>query len=281
MLYKGRIAFFDSGIGGLTTLNECVVQAKTLSLYSQFLEFYYYGDNFRAPYGNLPKAKIKEYVFEAFTIFEKLRVDAVVIACNTATAICIDDLRKRYQFPIVGIEPAVSYAAKLGGEIFVLATQATCHSVRFQNLCNLVSLQYPNARIRLFPCAELAGAIERVCGREDYDYTKYLPKGSPDCVVLGCTHYVYIKDKIKEFYGCDVVDGNYGVAKRLFTLLNEQIKKGLLAEKLELSTTEKLRANDLLLQNHLMVNPPKIFFVGEAKVVNKQRYEQMFVVENG
>ena len=281
MLYKGRIAFFDSGIGGLTTLNECIKQAKTLSRYSRFLEFYYYGDNFRAPYGNLSKAKIKEYVLEAFAYFEKLRVDAVVLACNTATAICVDELRKRYNFPIVGIEPAVAYAAKLGGEIFVLATQATCHSARFQNLCNIVSLQYPNASIRVYPCAELAGEIERNLEKKEYDYTKYLPKGSPDRVVLGCTHYVYIKNKIKDFYGCDVMDGNRGVAKRLFTLLNEKYPKALLVEKSELSATEKMRERVLLSKTPLMVNSPSIFFIGDGKVVNKQRYEQMFVVKNG
>ena len=101
---EGGIAFFDSGIGGLTVLAECCRQIKGGV-------FYYYGDNTHAPYGNLPPEKIKEYVFQAFEKFRRLKVRAAVIACNTATAVCVEELRKKYDFPIIGAEPAVYSAA--------------------------------------------------------------------------------------------------------------------------------------------------------------------------
>lgn len=287
MLYEGGIAFFDSGIGGLTTFSECISCTQKLFPNSPLPDFYYYGDNFRAPYGNLPKTKIREYVLEAFSVFEKLKVGAVVLACNTATAVCIDELRKKYAFPILGIEPAVAFASKKGGNIFVLSTSATYHSERFQNLCNLVSLKYPDAKIQAFACADLAGEIERRLGDERFDYSKFLPKGNPDTVVLGCTHYVYIKKFVSSFYGAEVLDGNAGVAKRLCSILEEQnlkkyppsqkfLKSEDFRKRKELSLEKSFLEGILPFTDFKMVETPKIFFIGNGKVVNKHIYEQMF-----
>ena len=80
-----KIAFFDSGIGGLTTLATCVEYAK--SHFFENLDYFYYGDNLNAPYGNLPEEKIFEYTDRAFSIFQTLQVRVAVIACNTATAV--------------------------------------------------------------------------------------------------------------------------------------------------------------------------------------------------
>lgn len=75
-LPEGGIGFFDSGLGGLTVLDAC---AKRL----QGIPIYYYGDNSRAPYGNLPPEKIRDYAAEAFDVFASLKARAAVIACNT------------------------------------------------------------------------------------------------------------------------------------------------------------------------------------------------------
>ncbi len=208
------IGFFDSGIGGLTVLAACRAELKEAT-------FYYYGDNIHAPYGNLSAKKIRKYVFRAFRRFQKLKVAAVVLACNTATAVCVESLRTRYDFPIVGVEPALHVAAKEGGEIFALSTRATYESERYKNLCRRAKKRYPAARITSYPCDGLAGAIEKNLGKAGVDFTPYLPRGDkkPDAVVLGCTHYPYIKRQIEEFYGCKTVDGNEGVARRLKSVL--------------------------------------------------------------
>ena len=151
---KGGIAFFDSGIGGLTVLNEC---KKRLP----WETFYYYGDNKRAPYGNLSAEKIKKYVARAFKRFQRLRVKAVVLACNTVTAVCVEELRMKYPFPIIGAEPAVLPAAKGGCETFVLTTRATYESKRFQALLKKAASLYPKTKISAFPCDGLAGEIEK------------------------------------------------------------------------------------------------------------------------
>ena len=150
-ILDGGIAFFDSGIGGLTVLNDFLnyyTQLKrTENGLSDIKTVYYYGDNFRAPYGNLNETQIFSYVEEAFAEFDQLQVQAVVIACNTATAICIEELRRKYPFPIIGTEPAVLQAAKEGGEILVLATRATSNSTRLKSLCDKAEELYPNSAI--------------------------------------------------------------------------------------------------------------------------------------
>jgi glutamate racemase len=212
---KGGVAFFDSGIGGLTVVNACRKWLPNLL-------FYYYGDNKHAPYGNLSPKKIKKYVFQAFKRFEKLQVGAVVVACNTATAVCIDELRSKFKFPIIGAEPAVLLGAKRGEKVAVLTTRATYESPRVHRLRRKAERIYPFANIEMLPCDKLAGEIERHVFEKGYDYTNLLPNCSPEVVVLGCTHYIYIAKQIEEFYKCPVVDGNEGIARRLTSVLYEK-----------------------------------------------------------
>lgn len=281
---KGGIAFFDSGIGGLTVLATC----------RQYLPneiFYYYGDNQHAPYGNLPPKKIKRFVERAFAVFARLKVRAVVIACNTATMLCIDELRKRYTFPIIGTEPAVVPAVKGGGEVFVLTTRATFESNRFKQLCKRAQEKYPHANLTAIACDGLAGEIEKHLGEKDADFTPFLPRGQPDVVVLGCTHYIYIKEAIEKFYGCLVICGNEGVALRLCSVIQKEGIKTTFSLKREknretqprLTTPPKKRGNIRQKGQKIPFTEEKkgeIFFLGKCQVVNKTQCEQMFAHNN-
>ena len=211
---KGGIAFFDSGIGGLTVLAECKKRMPDEI-------FYYYGDNAHAPYGTLPRETIFSYTQNAFAFFEKLNVRGAVLACNTATAICAERLRQRYAFPIIGAEPAILPSLTPGGKTLVLATPATIESARFSRLRKIAQTRCPTATLVCTPCPTLAGEIETHLFDEGYDYTKNLPTLAPNAVVLGCTHYIYIKKRIHEFYNAPVYDGNEGIANRLRSLLCE------------------------------------------------------------
>lgn len=212
---KGGIGFFDSGLGGLTVLSACLPRLGGFPVY-------YYGDNARAPYGNLSQEEIRRYAGEAFEMFDSLDVRAAVIACNTVTAVCAEELRKKYAFPIVGAEPAVMPAAKAGGKIFILATRTTAESLRLNNLCARARERYQSAELRIFPCDGLAGAVEKYlfCGG-GFDFSRFFPKGRPKGVVLGCTHYVFLKNQIRDFYKCPVYDGNAGIAEELLSVLNK------------------------------------------------------------
>lgn len=262
---SGGVAFFDSGIGGLTVLAECK------KFFPDRL-FYYYGDNENAPYGNRKKETIEKYVLTAFEKLQELAPQAAVVACNTATAVCVEKLRKIYSFPIVGAEPAVFAAAKRGGEIYVLATKATCESVRFRELCRRAAEKYPSARLLPFPCERLAGEIEDHLLDQNYDFSALLPKGYPNAVVLGCTHYVYIAEQIKNFYGCETYDGNTGMANRLRSFVDNSPNpyNGLNCGKLGVTTRNHL--------DELKVIPQKqpVYFLGSQKTVNERVFEQMF-----
>ena len=292
---KGGIGFFDSGIGGLTVLAAC-------KKYFKEGIFYYYGDNEHAPYGNLSPEKIKCYVHKIFNIFSRLRVRAVVIACNTVTAVCIEELRKKYPFPIIGAEPAINTAASHGGEVLALVTRATYESERFRRLCERAQKNFPESKLRPVACDDLAGEIERNLIVGSFDCRPFLPEGRADAVVLGCTHYVYVKEDIHKHYGCEVFDGNEGIARRLFTALTENQEKsrdgqppveksrdvlGFLTTQncvLKKAKQRILKANkcSLLKQRKVLKNQGKlrIYFLGKSRENNKKIYKQTYVCED-
>ena len=277
-LSSPKVGFFDSGIGGLTTLESCVRYAKENLSAEKFPRFFYYGDNGRAPYGNLPPERIEKYVCEALDVFEKTGVSAVVLACNTATAVCVENLRKKYAFSIVGTEPAIFSAARKGGDVFALCTRATFNSPRFNSLCVRARKKYPAASIFPFACDGLAGAIETNLFDGKFDFSKYLPSGRPTSVVLGCTHYVYIREKIEKFYGAPTYDGNEGIARRLFSVLEKNSPK---KEEKNVDNKKNRFSQPLATTLQKGEEIPEIFFLGEGKMVNKTKYEQMFAVKTG
>lgn len=203
------VCIFDSGIGGLNLLNAC---AKLLP----DIDFVYFADNFNVPYGNLPPQRIRELVFDIFDDIAKLDPLAAVVACNTVTATCIADLREKYSFPIVGIQPAIKQAVKAGGKCLVLATPATVNSPSFLALCHA----YGEGRVEAVACPRLAAYIEdNIYSYPGFDLSGLLPAFRPSSVVLGCTHYVFASSTISRFYSCPIFDGILGTADHLRIIL--------------------------------------------------------------
>ena len=221
-----KIGIFDSGIGGLTVLKECV------SLLPE-AEFYYLGDNGRAPYGNRSEGEIKAFVGEALQTFRDLGVDAAVLACNTATTVCLDEMRKAFCFPIIGTEPAVRLAARECKSALVLSTVRTAHSERLKALIR----SCPACDFTVLPCPDLAGEIERLFRERGKGELVHFPpaeRGGYGGVVLGCTHYVFLKREIADFYGCKAFDGNRGVA----LALGRRLKIGTVFHHVKCSTNQ-------------------------------------------
>lgn len=287
----GGIGFFDSGVGGLSVLWACRGQTAGLPIY-------YYGDNARAPYGNRSMDEIRAYTHEAFALFQRLRVRAAVVACNTVTATVIEELRNAYPFPIVGVEPAVLPAAKVGGRVLVLATAATASSPRLKKLIARAHIEYPQSKIIIRPCEHLAQRIERACAEGNFNLTDALPKESADVVVLGCTHYSLVRGQIADFYQAEVVDGNEAVARRLGQIL----RKGGIGADDRLPFSQKMPSKILpcsMLSNLSLFFPKRgrknrrfqlkkcvcfqklkiaqpLYFVGSGRAFNRQFYERMF-----
>lgn len=216
------IGFFDSGVGGLSVLREAVKLMPNE-------HYIYFGDSKNAPYGVKKVEEIKDLTYKAVEFLIGKGAKAIVIACNTATSAAVASLRVTYPLiPIVGIEPALKPAVNLNrdGSIVIMATPLTLKEKKFHNL---MSIYEDKAEIIPMPCPELVEFVENgnVKGEDVKKYLedkfKYLKKGKISSVVLGCTHYPFVKELIQEIVGDDVpvIDGGLGTSKELRRKLEE------------------------------------------------------------
>ena len=213
---KSRIGFFDSGIGGATVLRECIKKNPDF-------EYLYYSDSKNNPYGD----KLEEEVLEIASNIVEYLIDKgcliIVIACNTASAICVEYLRRKYpEVFFVAIEPAVKCAYdNLEDNTLIMATKGTMDSERFHTLYD----KYHRDNFYLKSCVGLANLIENGnidLIKEYLENNLNMYKGKVHSVVLGCTHYPLIKKEIAEILGnVTFYDGSIGVSKQLDRIIKE------------------------------------------------------------
>lgn len=211
------IGVFDSGVGGIGTLHSLRRELPNE-------DFLYYGDTAHAPYGTKPREEVMTCVTRVMTHLLSKHVKAVVIACNTATAVAAKELRAQYTLPILGMEPALkpAHAMRHGGSILVLATPMTLRLEKFQALY----AQYGEGAIPL-PCPGLMELVEQEATEQARRYLLELlhpyDLRTVDAVVLGCTHYVFLRPLLRELLpeNVQVLDGNDGTARQLRRVLTE------------------------------------------------------------
>ncbi|MCL4143416.1 UNVERIFIED_CONTAM: hypothetical protein GTU68_048381 [Idotea baltica] len=193
------IGVFDSGVGGLTVLRAIRTQFPAEQLL-------YVADTQHMPYGERdPEYIIKRCVAVA-TFLQRQNIKALVVACNTASVVAIEILRDLLDIPIVGIEPAIKPAANVtrSGIVGVLATSRTLQSPGVKKLCELYG---QNVELILQPCPGLVECIERA--EMETPQTRELIAGfvqplldaGADTLVLGCTHYPFVRDFIQDYRG--------------------------------------------------------------------------------
>lgn len=217
-----KIGIFDSGIGGLTVLKEAL---KVLPGES----YLYYADSANVPYGTKEKETVRKYIFDAVAFLASQEVKALVIACNTATSIAVEDLRRAYGFPILGMEPAVKPAIgmRAGKRVLVLATALELKEEKFKSLVGrLDSENIVDSR----PMPGLVDFAEALIFDRD-TVLAYLKREFSEIemenygtVVLGCTHYLYYRDVIREMFpdGTEIIDGNEGTVRHLTNILQDK-----------------------------------------------------------
>ena len=229
---KLPIGVFDSGIGGISVLAGII---KILPNE----EFIYFADTLHAPYGDKPEDVVRALSIKAAEFLSSVGIKCLVVACNTATGAAIDEIRKMCAFPVVGMEPAVKPAVELGlnGKILVMVTPLTLKSNKFNEL---IRHYKDRSEIVPLPCPGLVEIIEQghTHGREIEDYLSRIfssvSKEAISAIVLGCTHFVLIKEEIVKMGGreINVIDGNYGTARQLRrTLQNERLLNNAIEEK--------------------------------------------------
>ncbi len=192
------VGVFDSGFGGLTVLRSLLSRIPSAN-------YLYLGDTARLPYGAKSQATIARYAVESARFLEQRGCEYLVIACNTATALALDDIRRAVSVPVLGvIEPGAHAAsqavADAGGEVLVLATAATVQSHAYHAACEAIGLQAIEVA-----CPLLVPLVEE--GWIDHDVTREvlriylseaLTKCNPQAVLLGCTHYPLIASEIEK-----------------------------------------------------------------------------------
>lgn len=217
------IGVFDSGVGGLTVLRELRNQIPGESLV-------YLGDTARVPYGTKSPPTVLRYAQEAARFLLAQRVKLLVVACNTASAVALEDLAQRYQVPVIGvIEPGARRALEVtrNGRIGVIGTEGTVRSRAYERALHAIR---PDARVSAAACplfvplAEEGWAEHEIARLAAREYLTPLLEQGIDTLVLGCTHYPLLKQTLQDVAGDGVclVDSARETAKAVACRLQEQ-----------------------------------------------------------
>lgn len=214
---KGQpVGVFDSGVGGISVLQELIKVMPNEN-------YIYLGDSKHAPYGTKPLEMVRQLTFENVRILLDQGAKGLVVACNTATSAAVRLMRGMYpELPIVGIEPALKPAAlqKEHPRVLVMATPMTVQQEKFRQL---MARYEEKAEIYPLPCPGLMEFIEAgdLESERLHDFlqqllTPYLNKDL-DSVVLGCTHYPFVRKMIRRILGDTVTifDGGEGTAREM------------------------------------------------------------------
>ncbi len=253
------IGVFDSGIGGLTVLKELAEMLPNE-------DFIYFADSINAPYGPRDKTEILKFSQRIIKFLISKNCKAVVIACNTATAAAVVDVRKEFSIPIIGLEPAVKPAClnTKTGNIGVLATKGTFRGNHFKTTSEKykdyieIHLQVAKGLVQLaekgvFEGEEVNSLIEK--------YVIPLKEKKVDNIVLGCTHYPLFADTIQKVAGdsINLIDSGEAVARRTkdVLMLNKMLNIENCSQLILFFTT-----SDKLLTEKVV---SKLFNVGEIK----------------
>src|SRR6478735_3107310 len=197
------IGVFDSGVGGLTVLHECLVTMPNE-------DFLYLGDHARLPYGPRPLPEIRRFAFEIAGYLEAQGVKLIVVACNAATSAALPALQESLAVPVVGvIAPEAHTAVRVtrNRRIGLLATQATVTAGRYEQLVHTLDA---GVRFTAVACPKLVPLIEAGDTFSDdvvaavREYVQPLKEAGCDTVILGCTHYPLLRPVFQRALGRDV-----------------------------------------------------------------------------
>jgi glutamate racemase len=197
------VGVFDSGVGGLTVLHECLVTLPNE-------DFVYLGDHARLPYGPRPIDEVREFSREIGAFLERQDVKLIVVACNAATSAALPQLQEELTVPVIGVitpEAHAAVQATRNRRVGLLATQLTVDAGRYARLVRDL-----DAGVHFLPvaCPRLVPLIE---GDDPYgpeteeavrEYAAPLKEGGVDTVILGCTHYPLIRPILQRVFGRDV-----------------------------------------------------------------------------
>lgn len=214
------IGMFDSGVGGLSVLYEVkkVLPNET---------YIFLADQANVPYGAKTKRQLKSLTKRITQFLLTYDIKMLVVACNTASCYTIDYLRQSFTIPIIGVVPAVKTATKISprGKIAIMSTPATAKSAFLKELIKNVA---PKNKILRLACTGLEEAVEYLNLTDIKDlitsYTLQVKNFGAQVIVLGCTHYPFLKKDIKKIVGKNikVIDSGKAVASRVASIIQKE-----------------------------------------------------------
>lgn len=220
------IGVFDSGVGGLTVAREIMRQLPDERIV-------YFGDTARVPYGSKSKETIIRFSRQIIRFLKTKKVKAIVVACNTASALALEEIQSELDIPIIGVlKPGAKVAAETtqNGKIGVIATESTIAS---QLYTKVIQSHLPQAQVLGKPCPLFVPLVEEGWMKDPVTmevanrYLEPLKASGIDTLILGCTHYPLLRSTVRQVMGEEVnlVNPAYETAIELKRLLEE---KGLL-----------------------------------------------------
>ncbi|QYR23327.1 glutamate racemase [Paenibacillus sp. sptzw28] len=223
MYVQQPIAILDSGVGGLTVVREVMRQLPREKII-------YFGDTARTPYGPRPAEEVTRFTREIVDYLVQFRPKMIVIACNTATAVALDDIRSRVAIPVVGVIHPGARAANgrtQTGIVGVIGTEGTIRSGAYEQALKQLS---PNIEVISLACPRFVPLVEQGNFRSQETYETVSASLEPlrsrklDTLILGCTHYPFLVDTISEVMGSSVnlISSADETAREISTILYDR-----------------------------------------------------------
>lgn len=219
---QAPIGVFDSGVGGLTVVREIMRNLPTEKIV-------YFGDTARVPYGSKSKETVLRYSRQIVRFLRTQEVKAIVVACNTASAMALEEIKEEIDIPIIGVvRPGAKVAAEMteNKRVGIIGTQATVGSQIYRKLIQEID---PEIEVIGKPCPLLVPLVEEGWLKDPITdmvlerYLKELLSEDVDTLILGCTHYPLLRSNVRKLVGerVHLVNPAYETAQSLGKLLRE------------------------------------------------------------
>lgn len=228
---NSKVGIFDSGIGGLSVYKEMILRKSPLDVI-------YFADQAFMPYGDKNSKEIIHRCIEITHFLIEKGCQFIIVACNSATAIAIDELRNQFpEITFIGIEPFIKYVQTYNPHdqnIALLTTNTTSKSERFKKL----KYQYdPKGNLTIYPCPNLAEFVEKnfidLISEQNKaqiinslkSILSFIPQKTFTHFILGCTHYPLLSSYLKEIFNVELISPESYVTNRFFSLYNSTSNK--------------------------------------------------------
>ena len=266
---KAPIGVFDSGVGGLTVAREIMRQLPHENIV-------YFGDTARVPYGSKSRNSIIRFSGQIIRFLETKSVKAIVIACNTASALALEAVKEETAVPVIGVIVPGARAAVQATENGIIGVAGTEATIRSETYTKVIKEMNPEAVVIGKPCPLFVPLVEEGFAKHKITkevidiYLSEMRRTEIDTMILGCTHYPLLRSRIMAYFGekVHIVNPAYETAMDLKKILNE---RGIANESGEAASYE-FYVSDAAEKFTQLANTILSYDLAATKLVNIEEY---------